>query len=169
MRGKEHRSWPQQSMHTRLHLVDASQGKQGINQSESCGQATSSRQQEADFTLNRWIEAAKINSKAKLILGLRKSAMPARVPGPEQAPSEHCWVCNEWVRGGRREAGVNHSRGLRPPWGWDCSRPQRALATVTGATHSCLSRKAELLLCRQQVCNCLANLGAQTVVATSVH
>lgn len=39
--------------------------------------------------MNGWIEAAEINSKVKLMLGLRRSAMPSRVPGPEQALNRH--------------------------------------------------------------------------------
>lgn len=37
-----------------------------------------------EFTLNCWIQAAGINSKIKLMLCLRKCAVPSRVPGPEQ-------------------------------------------------------------------------------------
>lgn len=51
MRGKQDKSQPQQSTHTRLHFADASQGKQGINQSKSCGQATSNKAAGSRFYL----------------------------------------------------------------------------------------------------------------------
>lgn len=70
------------------------------------GRQRATRQQEANFTLNRWIQAAKINSKVKLMLGLRKSAMPSRVPGPEQALSKHL-LANE-MNG--RETGERQER-----------------------------------------------------------
>lgn len=86
------------------------------------GRQRATRQQKAEFTLNCWIQAAKINSKVKLILGLRKSAVPTRVPGPEQALDKRLLdsEVSGW-KGERWGAGVNQSRGNHiHPRGWDC-------------------------------------------------
>lgn len=151
MRGKQNKSQPQQSTHTwYMYFVDANQEKQNLPKASHVGRQQATRQQEANFTLNCWIQAAKINSKVKLILGLRKPTVPSRVPGPEQAFNKYLMASemNGW-KGKTWEAGVKRNRrnqGL--PGGWDC-----------GWTQLSPSRKVWLLLWGEWVrlTRCLAN------------
>ena len=83
---------------------------QGTNDGESqpWGRQQATRQREAGFTLDGWIQAAEINSKGTLILGLSTPAEPSRAAGPEQAPSKHhpAGRANGW-----REAGAGRNQG----------------------------------------------------------
>ena len=58
--------------------------------------------------MDGWIQAAEINGKGTLILGLRTPAAPSRAAGPEQAPGKHHRAGRA---NGRREAGAGRNQG----------------------------------------------------------
>lgn len=76
----------------------------------SCaGRQQARRQREAGFTLDGWVQAAEINGKGTLILGLRAPAAPSGWLAPGRLPANTTGLAGR-MDGGRQGEGQNRGQ-----------------------------------------------------------